>query len=64
MWLGPVRLGPDVDLPTTDGREMILVRRTKPERDVLLKLDPLGLNCLRNPLPASAHLRRLTTRRA
>jgi hypothetical protein len=37
-------LGPDVDLPTTDGREMLLVRRTKPERDVLLILDPLGLN--------------------
>ena len=64
MWLGPVRLGPDVDLPTTDGREMLLVRRTKPERDVLLKLDPRGLQLPPHPPPRIRALRRLTTRRA
>lgn len=64
MWLGPVRLGPYVALPTTDGRKMLLVRRTEPERVVLLILDPLGLQLPLQPLPASAHLRCLTTRRA
>jgi hypothetical protein len=33
----------DVTLPTADGREMLLVRRTEPERDVMMILDQLGL---------------------
>ena len=51
MWLGPVRLSPDVARPTTDGREMLLVRRTEPERVVLLILDPLGLQLPPQPPP-------------
>jgi hypothetical protein len=41
----------DVTLPTTDGREMLLVRRTEPERDVLLILDQLGLQLPPQPPP-------------
>jgi hypothetical protein len=33
----------DVRLPTTDGRELLLVRRTEPDRDVALLLDRLNL---------------------
>jgi len=33
----------DVSVPTTDGRELLLVRRTEPERDVALLLARLGL---------------------
>lgn len=36
----------DVRVPTTDGRELLLVRRTEPERDVVLLLARLNL-----PLP-------------
>jgi hypothetical protein len=41
----------DVALPTTDGREMLLVRRTEPERDVLLVLEQLGLQLPPQPPP-------------
>lgn len=34
----------DVSLPTTDGRELVLVRRTEPDADVALLLDQLALN--------------------
>jgi hypothetical protein len=37
----------DVRVPTTDGRELLLVRRTEPDRDVALLLERLAL-----PLPA------------
>jgi hypothetical protein len=33
----------DVRVPTTDGRELLLVRRTEPERDVALLLARLNL---------------------
>lgn len=33
----------DVHMPTSDGRELLLVRRTEPEPDVLLMLQHLGL---------------------
>jgi hypothetical protein len=33
----------DVRLPTTDGRELRLVRRTEPDRDVALLLARLNL---------------------
>ncbi len=33
----------DVRVPTTDGRELVLVRRTEPERDVALLLARLKL---------------------
>ena len=32
----------DVIVPTTDGRELLLVRRTEPNHDVALLLDRLG----------------------
>ena len=41
----------DVTLPTTDGREMLLIRRTEPERDVMLILDQLGLRLPPQPPP-------------
>lgn len=41
----------DVTLPTTDGREMLLIRRTEPERDVRLILDQLGLQLPPQPPP-------------
>jgi hypothetical protein len=41
----------DVTLPTTDGREMLLIRRTEPERDVMLILDQLGLQLPPQPPP-------------
>lgn len=33
----------DVCVPTTDGRELLLVRRTKPDKEVALVLQQLGL---------------------
>jgi hypothetical protein len=33
----------DVHVPTSDGRELLLVRRTEPEPDVRLMLQQLGL---------------------
>lgn len=42
---------------------MDLGRYAQPERDVLLIFDPLGLQLPPQPLPASAHVRGLTTRR-
>ena len=41
----------DVVVPTTDGRELLLVRRTEPERDVQLLLDQLGLTFPPQPPP-------------
>jgi hypothetical protein len=41
----------DVAVPTTDGREMLLVRRTEPDRDVLLLLAQLGLQLPPQPPP-------------
>jgi hypothetical protein len=41
----------DVVVPTTDGREMLLVRRTEPERDVMMILDQLGLQLPPQPPP-------------
>ena len=49
----------DVSVPTTDGRELLLVRRTEPERDVALLLERLGLGLPAQPpprlRPATAH---------
>ncbi len=39
----------DVTVPTTDGRELLLVRRTEPSRDVQLLLDHLGLTLPAQP---------------
>jgi len=41
----------DVSVPTTDGRELLLVRRTEPERDVSLLLARLGLTLPSQPPP-------------
>ena len=35
----------DVSLPTLDGRELVLARRTEPEPDVQILLEQLGLSC-------------------
>jgi hypothetical protein len=41
----------DVTLPTTDGRELLLIRRTEPDRDVMMILDQLGLQLPPQPPP-------------
>jgi hypothetical protein len=41
----------DVAVPTTDGRELLLVRRTEPGRDVALLLDRLALTLPPQPPP-------------
>ncbi len=41
----------DVRVPTTDGRELLLVRHTEPDRDVLLLLERLGLTLPPQPPP-------------
>jgi len=41
----------DVSVPTTDGRELLLVRRTEPEGDVVLLLERLGLTLPAQPPP-------------
>lgn len=41
----------DVVVPTTDGRELLLVRHTEPDRDVHLLLDQLGLTLPPQPPP-------------
>lgn len=41
----------DVAVPTTDGRELLLVRHTEPARDVQLLLDQLGLTLPPQPPP-------------
>ena len=41
----------DVIVPTTDGRELLLVRRTEPDRDVQLLLARLGLTLPPQPPP-------------
>jgi transposase len=41
----------DVCVPTTDGRELLLVRRTEPDRDVALLLDQLKLTFPAQPPP-------------
>jgi hypothetical protein len=41
----------DVVVPTTDGRELLLVRHTEPDRDVQLVLDRLGLTLPPQPPP-------------
>jgi hypothetical protein len=41
----------DVIVPTTDGRELLLVRRTEPDRDVQLLLERLGLTLPPQPPP-------------
>jgi hypothetical protein len=41
----------DVSVPTTDGRELLLVRHTEPGRDVALLLDRLGLQLPPQPPP-------------
>ena len=41
----------DVRVPTTDGRELLLVRRTEPDRDVALLLDQLKLVFPAQPPP-------------
>lgn len=41
----------DVCVPTTDGRELLLVRHTEPEKDVALLLAHLGLNLPAQPPP-------------
>ena len=41
----------DVRVPTTDGRELLLVRRTEPEKDVALLLARLDLTLPAQPPP-------------
>ena len=41
----------DVRVPTTDGRELLLVRRTEPNRDVTLLLARLNLQLPPQPPP-------------
>lgn len=41
----------DVSVPTTDGRELLLVRRTEPGEDVALLLERLGLTLPAQPPP-------------
>jgi len=41
----------DVAVPTTDGRELLLVRHTEPSKDVRLLLDRLGLTLPPQPPP-------------
>ena len=41
----------DVHVPTTDGRELLLVRRTEPDRDVVLLLARLNLTLPPQPPP-------------
>jgi transposase len=41
----------DVSVPTTDGRELMLVRRTEPDRDVTLLLERLHLHLPPQPPP-------------
>jgi transposase len=41
----------DVRVPTTDGRELLLVRRTEPDKDVTLLLQQLGLALPPQPPP-------------
>jgi predicted DNA-binding ribbon-helix-helix protein len=41
----------DVSVPTTDGRELLLVRHTEPNRDVALLLHQLGLTLPPQPPP-------------
>ena len=48
--LAPVQML-DVRVPTTDGRELLLVRRTEPSRDVVLLLQQLGLAFPAQPPP-------------
>jgi len=38
-------------VPTTDGRELLLIRRTEPAADVTLVLQQLGLNLPTQPPP-------------
>ncbi|MBI3885127.1 MAG: hypothetical protein HY302_05290 [Opitutae bacterium] len=48
--LATVQMLDDV-VPTTDGRELLLIRRTEPGRDVQLLLDQLGLTFPPQPPP-------------
>jgi hypothetical protein len=41
----------DVHLPTTDGRELVLVRYTQPEPELQLLIDQLKLNLPPQPPP-------------
>jgi hypothetical protein len=41
----------DVRLPTTDGRELLLVRHTEPDRDVAILLEQLKLVLPPQPPP-------------
>ena len=41
----------DVHIPTTDGRELCLTRRTEPSADVALLLEHLGLTLPAQPPP-------------
>lgn len=41
----------DVRVPTTDGRELLLVRRTEPDQEVILLLHQLGLTLPAQPPP-------------
>lgn len=45
----------DVRVPTTDGRELLLVRRTEPDRDVALLLTRLNLELPPQPPPRIGH---------
>ncbi len=45
----------DVAVPTIDGRELLLVRRTEPSRDVAVLLDQLALALSPQPPPKIRH---------
>jgi hypothetical protein len=41
----------DVRVPTTDGRELLLVRRTEPDKEIALLLQQLGRTLPPQPPP-------------
>ena len=48
----------DVIIPTTDGRELLLRRRTEPDHDIALLLDRLGRSLPAQPPPKIGPARR------
>ena len=48
----------DVIIPTTDGRELLLRRRTEPDHDIALLLDQLGRTLPEQPPPKIGPVRR------
>ncbi len=51
----------DVQLPTTDGRDLVLPRYTLPEKDLQLLLDQLKLTLPGQPPPRISSAQKLMT---